>query len=853
MDQIEGFASTQAERHYRPDLSLEPIHQTIKLEFLIENKKAKGYVSTTIKANNKDARTIKFDAIGLDIHNVKCKSSHDLKWSYDGIKIHISWNTPFFKGEERIVDVLYTVKEPVAGMYFSYPDDVYPERPIYVGTDNETELARYWLPCVDHPVVRCTLDLYLTSDKNHTILANGKLIEERIKVNGTKTAHWKLDFPCSSYLITIAVGDFISYEDKMVDVGYGEIPIAYFTTKYYSPEDLKRSFDRTPAFLQWMAEKLGPYPFPKYYQYALPCIGSAMENISLVSWNDFYVVDEIFKKEFAIPGYKWATDDLNIHEMAHSWFGDAIVCHDFAHNWLKESWATYISTVWREEFLQSKEEADYDCYQNAESYINETKKYNRPIVTNIYDSSIDLYDDHLYPGGAIRIHMLRRMVGDEIFWLAVREYVKTYTSKTVETVDFQRMLEKYTGQSLQQFFDQWIYSSSYPQLEAGFSYEEENKLIAINIKQKQVDKAKNIGLFTFNLDIEWEKAENKFERQTVEVKEKEHTFYIPSERKPLQVRLDPDFNLLFSLNFNPGTDMLKRQLIYGNVVGRIIAAKELANKAKLPEIQALFDAYKKENFWGVKVEIIKSLISCPSLSTIEGTLQLLKIESDPRVLNQIFTALKDVRYDKITESLKKFLKRDDIELYQVTATALQVIGSQRKPEQYPFLRDFKPKYDKKSIIRGGQMEAIGALRTKEALEYLLERLPYGKEPENVRRKIILAIADASKWADDGIKDRVIEKLADSIRTETDYFNLFALVNALTSFNDTRVIQYLETIKLKIGHQSHSFIDRKIREITKAKGQKDEIKNLHEKIDNLQTITAKVVTRVDLLEAQLKGK
>lgn len=74
-----------------------------------------------------------------------------------------------------------------------------------------------------------------------------------------------------------------------------------------------------------------------------------------------------------------------------------------------------------------------------------------------YNSSWDLFDQHLYPGGAWRIHMLRGLLGDEAFWKGVRSYVRDYHTSLVETVDFQRALERPTGRNLTKFFDQVMY------------------------------------------------------------------------------------------------------------------------------------------------------------------------------------------------------------------------------------------------------------------------------------------------------------------------------------------------------------------------------------------------------------
>lgn len=102
-------------------------------------------------------------------------------------------------------------------------------------TDNESERGRYWLACVDYPVVRPTVDFHITADEGKwdslslclvnssrcweqqnekwnvvglTIVANGKETNKETK-NGKVTSHWHLPYPCPSYLTCFAVGDFI--------------------------------------------------------------------------------------------------------------------------------------------------------------------------------------------------------------------------------------------------------------------------------------------------------------------------------------------------------------------------------------------------------------------------------------------------------------------------------------------------------------------------------------------------------------------------------------------------------------------------------------------------------------------
>ena len=90
--------------------------------------------------------------------------------------------------------------------------------------------------------------------------------------------------------------------------------------------------------------------------------------------------------------------------------------------------------------------------------------YVRPVMTRAFNSSFQMYDRHLYPGSAWRIHMLRHLLGESDFWSAVKNYLVKYSHRVVETDDFRYELEAVSGRSLAQYFDQWIHSPDTPDL-----------------------------------------------------------------------------------------------------------------------------------------------------------------------------------------------------------------------------------------------------------------------------------------------------------------------------------------------------------------------------------------------------
>ena len=849
----EEFASSTAEYHYRPNIQLEPFHQKINLTFNIKESFCLGSVTQRVRANVKTKSSLLLNGIHLLISEIKSynessKENFDIKWNYDGTIITITWLKDWEKDEIRDVEVNYKVEKPIAGLYYSYPDNDHPNRPIYVGADHETERARYWLPCVDHPSVRTSLDFHLTSDASYTILANGSLIEEKVE-GSRKTAHWKLDFPCPSYLITICIGDLVEYEDRKADAGKGLIPVKYFTTKLYSADNLKLSFDRTPKMLEWMNKKLGvPLPYPKYYQYALPQHGGAMENISLVSWDDFMILDEYFAKE-----YTWSVDQINVHEMAHSWFGDSVVIKDFAHAWMKESWATYMETVWLEDMV-SKEEADYDRFFNERRYKNETKKYVRPIVTNKYDSSWSMFDSHLYPGGAQRIDMLRKLLGDEIFWKAVSDYLETYQKKIAETSDFQRKLELHSGLNLQKFFDQWYYNKGYPSLKISYNYDSKNKLIELKIKQLQVDKDKGVGLFEFELEIQIEEEEDNIKDFIFLVKNEEHVFYIKTSQEPKQIIIDKDNKVLVDYEFNPGPEMLKRIYKKGSIKNKILSANELAKDGTYSTIDFLIEQYKSENFWGLKNELIEVLGSIYNNHSYNALVSFLDTEKDPLTLKELIKTLRTIPLtDQIIEKLKGFIKRND-PLYFAQTNALEILGSYREDthSMFNYLIQFSPLIDKKGLLQRGKYSAIGKLHSKESFDYLLNELKRKDLTNYQLIGLISTLSGTIPWLEEKDQNLLKEELINQIKIREHYRILKPLADALGNFKDPTLNFYLRKIKQKFAFQEYPIID-KIIERNNGKTPNDELKKLEERLLKLEKDNLELKDKITKLESVLEKK
>lgn len=794
------FASASADAHYPPDLGLEPVHSVLHIDLDIARRRASVIIEHRVRANRGGARELTLHAVDLREMQVQCPS-HETTFRYDSEELEIRWQEAFEAGEERTVVVEYEVIEPTTGMFFSNRDD-YDGAGYWVATDHESERARHWFATIDLPAVRPTLEFHITADESLTILANGALVDESVS-DGRKTAHWKLDYPCPSYITTFAVGDFAVFDDGEFE-GCG---LRYFAKAGTDPEDLERSFGRTRNMLEWMTEKLdADFPFSKYYQYALPGIGGAMENISLVSWDEVFVLDEPLSREWT-----WLLDQINVHEMAHSYFGDAIVCRDFAHAWLKESWATYIETCWLGD-TKGEDEKLYDLYRNAHAYFDESdSQYARPIVTRKFESSWDMYDRHLYPGGACRLHTLRNELGDEVFWRAVRDYVDTYMGDVVETDDFRRILEEHSGRSLGKFFDQWIHTAGYPDLEVKYSWSADESQVELEVKQKQAydDEKLNGPVFELGLSVALGGG-SKIDTQKMRIDRPTQTFAFDCDEEPEWVQIDAGWTSLHKLTFDPGREKLIALLEKGDVLGRIHAAKALGEKPRREAIEAIEKAYEGESFWGCRREFANVLAAAQTAAATRALARCIAEEDDPMVLDGVMSAAEKVKDPEIQSALEDRLE-SGIETPMATSYALAALGKQQAP-----------------------LETLTRFRTDDAHDFVAWGLARGyrhtKRPEAMQLIEGIAKDDAVYWRArmmaaqdlgtlgalfDGQRRDQARGALEELLSDDDLWVAKGAARGLAKMGAVAAVDRIETFASVLSHQEKIELSRVVDDLRKA--------------------------------------
>jgi aminopeptidase N len=832
---VDGFTLPDAAEHFSPDLRIEPVHLDLSVAIDIPGRSLSVELEVTVRARQAGASCLCLD--GIDLRELVVSLPEPGSSSYDGQRITLRWAEPFRAAEERQVRLSYRVRAPVTGVLFSSPDATEPDAPTFAVTDHETERARYWLAALDHPSVRPTLEIRLRADARLTLLANGAVQPEVLHDDGTKTAHFVQSVGCPSYLVCFAAGDFVRWDGGE----FQGAPIAAFAPRPFTAEHLERSFGPTREMLEFITRRLGvPYPFAKYYQFAAEGIGGAMENISLVSWDDRFLLDAVLETE-----ERALVDLINVHEMAHSWFGDSVICRDFAHSWLKEGWATYIESCWFEH-SQGQAELDVDLWSHADSYFSEVdERYRRPIVTRKYDSSFDLFDQHLYPGAACRIHMLRKLLGDEVFWAGVRDYLLSYGGRVAETDDFRRALEARSGVSLEHFFEQWFYRAGFPDLLVTFRHDPERAEGVFEIVQKQADEKTGEGAFAFDLDLAWG-AGGALSRTRVRVSGRRTLAVLPLSLAPETLRVDPDGCVLHRLDFDPGAARLLRQLGAPDARGRIQAGLLLLRHAGSAGVQALRDAFEGEPCWGVRVKWSEALGKTASEAALTALLALAEEHRDARSLAALLRALGKYRDPRVTALL---LARLDAGLpHRATEAAFEALGAQREAAPFERLLAAAAQPGFGGFAQSGALRALGATRLAAALEPLIQALRPGHVPRRIRHAAAEGLGALAASLSDRPRERALEALVDALRDPLLKVQL-AAARALGHARAREAEPALAALAQRLPRQDQVKVLRVLRGLHNLEREPARSQEL----DQLQERVRKLALELDELKARFEAK
>ena len=383
--------------------------------------------------------------------------------------------------------------------------------------DNWPDRAHHWLPVVDHPFDKSSVDFTIIAPMHYSVIANGVKVEESFVSEKRKLTRYHEEVQIATKVMVVGIARFAMEVSGRVE----NIPVE----SWVYPQNKKEGFFDyavSSRVLEFFHKQIGEYSYKKLANVQSKTRFGGLEN-----------ANTIFYYENSVTG-KGAIEPLIAHEVAHQWFGNSATEKDWYHVWLSEGFATYFANLYLEHTYGHDRLAEEEK-KDREQVINYFVKNPAPVLDTTITDLMNLLSINSYQKGSWVLHMLRHEVGDQNFWKGIRQYYASYKNSNALTSDFMRIMEEASGKDLSWFFNQWIYLGGHPKIEGSWHYDEKSKTLSIELTQNQAS-----GLFKFPVDI-GVGADVK----TIMMNKKTQTFTFPVASKPAQIALDPNIWLLF--------------------------------------------------------------------------------------------------------------------------------------------------------------------------------------------------------------------------------------------------------------------------------------------------------------------
>ncbi|AFY74934.1 aminopeptidase N [Synechococcus sp. PCC 7502] len=836
-----SFEMPGAKPHYNPDRPGQVEHICLNLSLDIPKQSVEGTCEITIKPVRNDIHELIFDAVNLQITAVTIQEIAQ-RFEYDGEFLKVYLAEPTIKEERFKIAIAYGVIQPQRGIYFIQPTEFYPQKPTQVWTQGEDEDSRFWFPCFDYPGQLATSEIIVKVPAELTAISNGKLLNV-ISDSDHKIYHWYQQEIHPTYLMTLAVGDFLEVKDQWQD-----IEVNYYVDKSRTEQEARLSMGKTPRMIEFFSEKYGyRYAYPKYAQVCVAdFIFGGMENTSTTLLTDRCVLDE----RAALDNR--TTESLVAHELAHQWFGDLVVIKHWSHAWIKEGAATYAEVLWTEHEYGAIEAAYYRLGEARNYFAEDAERYRRPIVTHVYREAIELYDRHLYEKGGCVYHMLRTELGEELFWQSIHAFVQQNAHKTVETIDLLRAIEQASGKNLMPLFDQYVFRGGHPEYKIGYSWDSENNLAKVTVSQTQDQ------LFDLRIPIAFGfEGEAELKTFTIRIFEKEQALYFPLSQKPSYISFDHENNYLKQVTLEYSLAELKAGLEFNpDPLAKIQYAEAIAKKGSLEAVKALEKALLSEPFWGVRLEVAEVLASIKLDQAFTALAQGLGDE-DARVRKTVIAGLAKTKTQASLDLIKPILKHGDPS-YNVEATAASCIGdlaqalsNQRPPDGVIQLLQttLTEKAGWNEVIRSGAIAGLAKIKdSDQALEtILLYTAP--TTPQPLRLAAIRALGTIGKSQTKPKTEQILNRL-EVIARESFFLTQVSVVIALGQIDSSGAIRILQALSNQTPDgRVKRMADEAVTKVQAAIGSDASIKQLREELEELKKNNQELKSRLEAIEAK----
>ncbi len=429
-----------------------------------------------------------------------------------------------------------------------------------------------------------TVDIRVTHPAAYKVGSNGLLISEENIGNALKTTHWRTEYPIPAYLVSIAMSNYVEYNNTATVSGTS-VPIINYVYPENLTDEVQTQLDAVPYYVEFFSDLVGDYPYKnEKYGHAQWNWGGGMEHSTMSSQIHFET-------------------SLTAHELAHQWFGNKVTCGTWSDVWLNEGFAVYLEGLLRRDLYG--EEFFYQWKLSRNNFVMSQDDGSVYIPPAQAFSDNRIFSARLsYYKAAMVVHMLRFKLGDENFYQALQNYLNdpllAYGFAT--TPDLQNHMETQSGLDLDEFFADWVYGEGFPYMSAEMDYNQNNHTAALTISQ--IPSHESVDFFETEIEIELISSDSSSEIRRLNLTQNDQVFYLEDlpvnfssyELNPNQDILTHVYNATLNTMDITRNDVLGLQLYPNPVVSQLhLLAPEVIQEVQILDARAKLLLSKKIN------------------------------------------------------------------------------------------------------------------------------------------------------------------------------------------------------------------------------------------------------------------
>ncbi len=381
--------------------------------------------------------------------------------------------------------------------------------------------ASYWLPSFQGRTA--TFDMQVTLPKAWYSMTQGTRAARDLEADRVREV-WSIDRPQEEvYLIAGAFVEYLDSADSVETMVFLRRP---------DPGLAGRYLDATSQYLALYRDLIGPYAYGKF---------ALVENF----WETGYGMPSFTLLGPRVIRLPFILHSSYPHEILHNWWGNGVYVDYDRGNWA-EGLTSYLADHLIKEQLGQSASYRRQALQKYADYVRDRKDFP---LTRFRARHSSVTEAVGYGKTMMLFHMLRRQLGDDGFVRGLRKLYQDYRFRAAAFDDVRKTFEAETGESLTEFFEQWVERSGAPALRVtNPNLKTENGKYLLSAVIEQVQPEPNYAL-EVPVAVHLAGRESAYQ-SSVAVVGRAQRFQLVLPEEPLRLEVDPEFDVFRRLHRN---------------------------------------------------------------------------------------------------------------------------------------------------------------------------------------------------------------------------------------------------------------------------------------------------------------